>query len=448
VRKDEALDKLAERGNVAQFVAFRPEDGELVQTFSRVEGRPPNEPFSSVEEAICRLFERSPEAKINIRSYEPSDPRSREFFYGLNSPMEALAIARRLAGERLFVIVNETVNVTDGGVSGVIHGPVIEFAPDDTPRCVEKPGTASLPAQWGLSILRTVYGFAPDQSEAGRLEFSIHPLRRGYKKTHVLAWEFEESPALEVTPRLVWPNRFSRHIGDKAFGLLIAAEIGLPVPRTVVIGRRVAPFEFGEPTGGQETWIRTCPAEPQPGLFTTAKGWLDPFRLMQEEDPGSGAIASVLCQKGVSAKHSGAAIVDASGRLIIEGIAGEGNDFMLGLDRPEFLPESVVQDVQIHYRKAAEKLGPVRFEWVHDGTRLWIVQLHIGGTASSAGVIVPGEAADWEPFPVERGLVALRDFLRDLQPGRGVLLEGEVGLTSHIADLIRKAGRPARLKPL
>ena len=63
---------------------------------------------------------------------------------------------------------------------------MIEFAPDDTPRCVEKEGTASLPIGWGFSILRRVYGFEPDMVDAGkgRLEFSIHPKPRGWKRTH------------------------------------------------------------------------------------------------------------------------------------------------------------------------------------------------------------------------------------------------------------------------
>ena len=62
-----------------------------------------------------------------------------------------------MSAEGLFVIANETVDVSDGGVSGVIQGGVAEFAPDDTPRCVEKAGTASLPMDWALALIETVY---------------------------------------------------------------------------------------------------------------------------------------------------------------------------------------------------------------------------------------------------------------------------------------------------
>jgi len=41
------------------------------------------------------------------------------------------ALVRNMSAEGLFVIANETVDVSDGGVSGVIQGGVAEFAPDD-----------------------------------------------------------------------------------------------------------------------------------------------------------------------------------------------------------------------------------------------------------------------------------------------------------------------------
>jgi hypothetical protein len=56
-----------------------------------------------------------------------------------------------------------------------------------------------------------------------------------------------------------WPNKFSRLIGDKAFGLLMADRMGVPVPRTLVIPRRVAPFAFGRETGSTEVWTPRAP---------------------------------------------------------------------------------------------------------------------------------------------------------------------------------------------
>lgn len=448
VRKDRSLDLLANSGNVAQFVSFAPdESGIMRQQYARLAGFQPNHVFSDPKEALCELLSRSSDRMINLRSYVPSSPRSQEFVYGLRTLEEAWDGVQRLIAKGLFIIANETIDIADGGVSGVIHGNIAEFAPDDTPRCVEKPGVASLPKEWALGLLETIYGFRPDveaDSET-RLEFSIHPRPRGWKLSHTIAWEAERLADASLEPSYAWPNRFSRHIGDKAYGLMMAELAGLPVPRTTVIGRRVAPFAFGQSTGSSEVWTRTCPQEPQPGLFTTVKGWTDPFRLMAAEDPAHGAIASVICQDAILAAYSGAAIVTVDRQLHIEGVKGEGDRLMLGQLHPEPLPSSVVADVTECYEKLFARFGAVRFEWVHDGARAWIVQLHRGATTTSQTVLVPGEAEEWIPFQASAGLEALRTFLENMPDDAGVSIAGEIGLTSHLADLIRKSRRPARI---
>jgi hypothetical protein len=131
---------------------------------------------------------------------------------------------------------------------------------------------------------------------------------------------------------------------------------------------------------------------------------------------------------------------------VIEGTVGEGDHFMLGRKTPQMIPASITADVQSLYERAKVALGPVRFEWVHDGSRAWVVQLHKGATDSAATTIVPGEARRWEVFQVSRGLQALRDVLDQLKGDVGLRIEGEIGLTSHIADLLRKARRPARIQ--
>lgn len=447
LHKDLALDLLAERGNVAQFVAFRPASGGLVQSTARIAGMPPNARFASLGEAVSTLLAASGEQAVNVRSYLPEDPRSREFVYGIRSVEEALAHLERLATEGLHLILNETIDIRDGGVSGVAQGDVLEFAPDDTPRAVEKPDIASLPREMGLSILRTVYGFAPDLPEdrEARVEFSIHPAPRGWRRTHTLLWEIEPDAGSRTAPVPRWPNRFSRHLGDKCFGLLVAEQLGAPVPRTLAIPRRMAPFAFGRTTGSFETWIRTCPREPQPGRFTTAKGWVDPYRLLADEDQAD-EIASVLAQAAIPAAWSGAAIVGVDGALIVEGRKGEGDAFMLGTALPQDLPEPLRRDVAALHAHLADQLGPVRLEWVHDGAGAWLVQLHVGATRTSASALVEGDAERWYRFPVERGLAELRRFLADLPGQAGLVIEGDVGLTSHIADVVRKWGRPARIE--
>ncbi|TIQ40905.1 MAG: hypothetical protein E5X49_21145 [Mesorhizobium sp.] len=447
LQKDEVLDRLATVGNVAQFVALRPSSGALEQSYSRIAGYSPNSRFETIDEALAKLIARSGEGKLNVRSYRPHDPRSREFVYGLENIDDVLGHANRLAAEGLHLIVNETIDIHDGGVSGVLQGDTVEFAPDDTPRCVEKPGVASLPFTQAMEILSTVYGFTPDLRPAAgeRTEFSVHPLKRGWQQAHTLLWEHEKDVPNATTAAQRWPNHFSRFLGDKTFGLLMAQTLGMAVPRTMVINRRIAPFVFGTPTGSAEVWTRTCPTEPHPGLYTTVKGWTDPFALLANEDPEGNMIASVLRQDAVPAAHSGAAIVDADGNLVIEGRSGEGDRLMLGIDRPEILPASVTEGVQLIYGMLRDTLGPVKFEWVHDGKRVWVVQLHRGATSSSATTIVPGEPRIWTDFKIEDGLDRLRVLLDQLPPDAGVSVIGEVGLTSHIADVLRRAGMPARL---
>lgn len=217
LHKGESLAALADRGfNVAQFVSFAPTaQGGLQVRLSRTDGLAPDFPFPDAATALRELLARSPSGSVNLRSYTPDSPRSRTFIYGLTDAAAALAAAQDLAREGLHVIANETVDIHDGGVSGVVLDDMIEFAPDDTPRCVEKPGVASLPIGWGRSILMTVYGFEPAlDAGGGRLEFSVHPGRRGWQRGHTLAWEYETDAAGAGEPALRWPNRFSRMIGD------------------------------------------------------------------------------------------------------------------------------------------------------------------------------------------------------------------------------------------
>ena len=260
-----------------------------------------------------------------------------------------------------------------------------------------------------------------------------------------LLWEREAGVDGPTPTPPTWPNNFSRMIGDKAFGLLMADAAGLPVPRTLVIGRRVAPFSFGLATGSAEVWSRTCPREPQPGLYTTVKGWTDPFALLAHEDPDGGSIASLLRQDAVPARHSGAAIVTADGELVIEGRRGEGDGLMVGTALPEPLPGEVLLRVRDAYERLRDWLGEVRFEWVDDGGRAWVVQLHVGATGTSRRIVVGGEPQRWVEFDARRGLTELRQALRDLPVGSGLTVTGGVSVTSHIADVLRKAGVPARL---
>ena len=445
--KDAVLDELADAANVAQFVSFGP-GFDLTQRFCHVRGFPPNQAFGSAESAVTALLHMSGEQSVNIRSFDAAHARVGEFTYRLTDVHSVMVQLRRLAASGMHTIVNETIDVHDGGVSGVLYGGIIEFAPGDTPRCVEKPGTVAFRSDVGRSVIETVYGFRldVDYPDDVRTEFSIHPLKRGVRHEHTVLWEIERLERVTLKSTLRWPNRFSRLIGDKVFGLVVADAIGLRVPASTVVGRRVGPFRFGRPTGSAEHWIRTAPVEPNPGRFTTRKGWLDPFSLLMHEDHDGASIASVVWQEEVQPAYSGAAIISAGGTEVIEGVRGVGSDFMLGRQAPEALPAEVIEDVRHLLKRLWTQIGGTSVEWVHDGRDLWVVQLHQAGTTVSDMEIYPGRPRREISFAASKGLAALRELIESVQgTDTGIVLEGEVGVTSHLGDVLRKARVPSRV---
>jgi hypothetical protein len=443
--KDETLSRLATEANVAQFVSFGP-GADLPQRHSRLRGHRPDHRFATPADAVAALLALAPGGSVNVRSFRAGAPRGGPFSYGLTHGGDVLAVLRARALDGLHTIANETVDVDDGGVSGVAMGGLVEFAPGDTPRSVERPGTVALGHADAVALLRTVYGFPPDLDGRldQRVEFSLHPLAAGVRQTHTILWEAEPVVPVRLAKRLTWPNRFSRHLGDKAFGLLVADLLGLPVPTTTVVARRVAPFRFGRPTGSGEPWLRTCPAEPVPGRFLTRRGWRDPFALLAE-DPSGTAVVAVLAQEGVPARWSGAALPAADGGLLVEGVPGFGDDFMLARAAPTPLPDQVLADVRRVGGRAASALGPVRLEWAHDGRDAWVLQLQPTTVASSGTTIHPGTPSRWHRFDPTLGLERLRDLIEAVAPGEGIELTGDVGVTSHAGDLLRRSAIPSRL---
>lgn len=467
--KDDVLNMLAQRGNIAQFVSFDPY---LNLRHAWIRGRAPNAKFLNGWDAVNTLIKNSPEKSVNVRSFDPTSPKSRPFHYGIKDASEVMRLVDSLGRQGLHTIVNETVDINDGGVSGVAFGDIVEFTPGDTPRGVEKPGTLRLPRRLAMRLLEAVYGFKPDlpvQTNT-RVEFSVHPIRRGYKNGHTIVWEMEDfAEAPKWTGRVNWPNNFSKLVGDKTFGLLMAHLNGFYVPYTTVIARGIAPFSFGTRTFTGEYWLRTAPATQTPGKFTTQRGWTDPFALMEREDgrrldPTSmrfnePVLAAVLSQESVQAQFSGAAIINEQGYVFVEGVQGYGDGFMLGSDAPIELPAHVVEAVESTGTKLGNTFGPGRFEWVFTVGRdttangaVYVVQLHVGAVGTEGNVVVPGEAEYWRCFDVGQGLEALRDVLTTIgtrEPGHtGIKLVGQVGVTSHFGDVLRKAAIPSRVVPV
>ncbi len=445
--KDQVLDNLAHVANVAQFISFDPE---LNQRFSCIHGFEHNYMFSNPEAGIQTLLNLSVESSVNVRSFEPIIGKSHEFVYGIKSLEDVMGTLRRLARTGLHTIVNETIDIHDGGISGVVMGDVMEFSPEDTPRCVEKEGNVSIKRELGLEMLKLVYKIRPNLNYEKhlRVEFSLHPLRRGYQHDHTIVWEIGESNNSPLKADLKWPNRFSEHLGDKTFGLIVAHILGLPVPETTVVLRKISPFTFGTSTGVGEYWIRTAPKIPVPGHFTTKYGWVDPFKLLSCEDPQGEFLASVLSQESIEAIFSGAAAVNERQQIIIEGVSGRGDRFMQGVVQPECLPQSVENSVIELYNHAKERLGPVRMEWVYDGKKTWVVQLHQGTIPGYERIIFPGEVKKFHEFKISAGLEELRKLVDSIQgKEEGIIVIGNIGITSHVGDILRRAAIPSRMKP-
>lgn len=439
--KDDRLFALSQLGNVAQFISFGP--GAEGVRHHRIAGRTH---LSNGDEGVRDVLAASRSESVNIRTFREGDEKGQPFIYGITSADDVAASVRAFAMDGFYTIVNETIDVDDGGVSGVALGDVLEFAPGATPRAVESEDVATLPRKMGISMLAVVYGFEPaiPPLDGARVEFSIHPSRVGFLRDHTILWEVEQVGDVAIRARPDWPNKFSRHIGDKTFGLLIAHLMGARVPRTTVVGRRVAPFSFGQTTGSGETWLRTCPSQQEPGLFTTTPHWTDPFALLAQEDP-EGVVAAVLAQEGVAAVWSGATLPLPDGHLV-EGVAGSGLEYMQGTAPGVALPRDVIEAVERTLAPVIDALGPARCEWAHDGRDVWVLQLHVARFAvRDPDVLSPGEAATWIDFDTADGLPRLRELVsRAKTVGAGVLVRGRVGLTSHVGDVLRKAGVPGR----
>ena len=441
--KDDNLLELSRSANVAQFASFSPSGRPRVAVLRE----PVDLDRVSSDALLERLLESSSDHRINLRTFlESGENRSLPFEMGIQSLEEARARVKAFNALGYHVICNESIDLHDGGVSGVALDGFVEFAPGKTPRAVEEAGVARLSRDIAIRILSIVYQVAIDipDSTGQRIEFSVHPRKRGVRSGHVIVWASQTAAWTSPTPPPMWPNDFSRHLGDKVFGLLVADAYGAPVPFTTVTPRNVAPFTFGKRTYTGDWWIRTAPAIPEGGLFPTLRGWRDPYALLSQT-PASDHIASVLSQEGVPPLFSGGAYVDLHGEMQVSGVCGDGENYMQGEQPAEALPNRVASAVKSLLAGLRETIGDVRLEWVYDGEQAWIVQCHAGRWPVHGLVIRDGECSNWVEIDASMKLNELRESLRRLPEQTGVIVRGEFGFASHKMELIIETGRPARL---
>ncbi|MEL7661380.1 hypothetical protein [Acetobacterium wieringae] len=464
--KDEKLDVLISNNiaNIAQYISFEPYSSNHAN-FVHINGFCKSKPIPT-KELIIQLIEEAPSKSVNIRSFSTNEIKGSSLVYDkkLVDIDEILNVIEENANMGKYSIINERIDIFDGGVSGVVFGDIIEFSPEDTPKCVDKEGVCSLPRDLGVNILNTVYGFSPELKFDPhlRIEFSIHPSRQGANKKHTIIWEYEYYERIESECKIIWPNRFSKFMGDKVFGLLIAENLGLLVPKTTVVSRNIAPFSFGKETGLFEKWTRTSPIIKESGKYYSGINWVDPFRLMNSEekkgDKNETNIASILCQDAIEAEYSGAAFVRSKyEKDLIEGVKGVGENFMLGKQKKEKLPTHIIEAVKNlnnQIRVYHKELGDVSIEWVYDGSNVWVVQLNqlkneFLNNSSGSRVIVSGTPDHYDKFFVEEGLDKLRNIIPSyVNKNVGIDLIGNVGITSHFGDLLRQNNIPSKLSEI
>lgn len=432
--KDEALFQLSRKRNVANFASFYPE-GKI-----RFQVLPENKKVKTLEGAIAALLRKG---KVNIRSFRGNETGN-PFMTGLDDADEIARKANMLMNEGFYIILNEDIPRHGRMASGVICGNQVEFAPCDTPRCVERE-CSCMPADWAETMLSrwlSARVFLPRPKE--RLEFSVYPYGVGARNGNVVFWERGEKCSMKIN--IIQPDQFSRHIGDKAWGLFLAwsarGGLDINIPECVVYKKGYGmPFlSFGEDTGSENVWTRTCPKVAMPGKYATLKGFHDPFKLMEKEDPTGDELNCVMIQREVNAKWSGAAWKNGN-VLNIEGVPGFGDDFMLAKKNPLVPPPDIYSEVEklLKILSRLFKKG-VKIEWVFDGEKLWLVQMHVEDIVFEPDKSKVDKWIGWNPSD---GLDVLREIIKN-NPESGVILHERIGLSSHAADIIRKAKVPVR----
>ena len=172
--------------------------------------------------------------------------------------------------------------------------------------------------------------------------------------------------------------------------------------------------------------------------------------MQKEELKGDNEIniAAILSQSSVEAIYSGGAIISKDkANDVIEGVIGNGDDFMLGKNKKDNLPTNLLDKLKIlmnNIREYYSILGNVSIEWVFDGNEIWVVQLNQLENVGRGSVIVFGNPISYEKFFVIDGLEKLAYKIKEVkEKNMGIELIGDVGICSHFGDLLRQSNIPS-----
>ncbi len=344
------------------------------------------------------------------------------------------------------MIINELIDIYDGGFSGVIFNGLIEFSHNNTPRCVDKGTFCSMPLRTGLDLMTKILDRDSRMTfeRNNRIEFSFHPREEGILLHNFVIWDlskFKSSFPNYESIKTFWPNPISELVGDKVFGLFLANSYKYDVPFSKVTLRDGREFSFGKKTSTLEQWTRSCPANYEPGKLPTKKGQLD-FNSWFDEYSN---LSSVIIQDSVESEFSGCFLIE-SNSYVVEGVKGFGDRLMNGTEAPQPLPEILRNRIEKLAKKLLGNFGPARVEWAADKEKIWILQVNLNQIKFKANeynqFVIYNQIkkiSNYIEFKTNRGLSEFRKFLNDLDSKKnGVILVGNIGVTSHFGDLLRR----------
>lgn len=412
---------------------------------------------------IIELLTHSKEGSVNIRTWRKDREKGSEFIYGLTSVDEIVSKLNKLRSEGYEILLNETIDKDDGGISGVMLGNIVEFAPFSTPRNVENGNVCRLPIDIAIRILAYTYNLSVTtfnklmnlskiSKEGHRIEFSVHPKHPQYTVWEIDTLEGRQSPKFINVPQ---DCDFSKMIGNKTFGLLLMSAMNINVPNSEVINMYLdEKFKFGlyENKQSDYKWLRPAPKIKEPGKYDSIRSKkLDIPKRIREWDK---EISSYIIQDDVNSEYSGSAIMRENWRVIVEGVEGTGEDFMVGKKEVESLPKSIIDKVirtLLELRLDFEKNGIINttfsIEWGIVDRTVIIFQFNFIEDDSNEDWIVEPKNGDttYIDYNVERGLEEFRDLTSKIKEGQGINLIGNIGITSHFGDLLRKYRIPSRI---
>lgn len=464
MNKGDRLITLSQHYNVSKFIIV---DKELKVTY---QGFNLDQDYrSNLHLAVAELLKASNLCKVNIRSFKNDSDKGSRFVMGLDMTGSIIKVLEENAAEGLTSIVNEWIDPSDTGVSGVIlGGSIISFSPDNTSRCVESGGCCTLPADVGCNLLKKVYDvdltYLKAISKSSRIEFSVHPNKVGTHEERTVIWDIEDiDPSLSLPePRIYYPNNFSKLIGNKIFGLCIAdimfsGQLNIPIGE-VHNRRLVGTFTVGKLPKDLKKYkrikfrLRTAPAIKEPGKFPDLGDLgelLNIFKFNKEEFRN---ISSGLRQIEIPARYAGSALISEKG-ILLEGVSCSGEDFMLGRVAPVELPRNIKllleRKFNIILRSIQLFSGNIKIEWVIDPEgNVWVVQFDLekANDLPCKDIIYKGKASNVIDFECSRGLEELREIVNNIEEGEGIRLLGNVGVLSHFGDILREKKIPSSIE--